>query len=473
MLRIISRTAILLAVIIGTSAAEADLLNYWTFDGNYEDSGTLDYTPTVNGTPTFGAAAPIAHSTGSLSLDPTNGIDYLRVGGNNDAISQGYESTFQGGFGISLWVQSDLAPAALAYNMAYAIDFGESHSDGVGIHLNKDHGNFDNGTLGAYVYERRLNGPDTMDATAWHHIVVTTSNESDNGDRMRMYIDGQKVATHHQTMGDLNQSHPLTIGRTAKSNDRAWDGQIDDVAIFSGQLNPRQVQLLASGEASPADLATMTSWDFRNDSFTASADPSATASAWSNNGRWRYMYAETDGQTGDLIGTGAPLDFTDMSRYNNHVWDDGNGNPSIRLGDFTVHPDDARAPVIAWESNFDGTIEYYYELIENNNSADADPGYQLFHWDESQDEMSLLAQVDVFADDPSTLNDWETLLGTLNVGIGDMLYMAIDGGQDHGNDRTRINAFIRQLPSVPEPSTFALGMLGILGLAWTGIRRRR
>ncbi len=471
-----------LAVLISVSAvsaARAELVNYWAFDDSHVDTGSFGYTATVNGSPTFGAAAPIAHSTGSLSLDPAGGYDYLRIGSTSgsDPINVEYEKIFASNFGISLWVQSDVAPSQLATDMAYALDFGAAHGDGVGIHLNKSHGSFTNGTLGGYVDSDRLNGPvitepATWDAP-WWHVAVTASEESDGGSRIRMYIDGQVVSTQHQTFGGLDKSKPLTIGRIAKDNNRGWDGQIDDLSIWTGQLNPRQIQLLAADEASPQELAAAPSWDFRNDHFTASTDPSATASEWRDDGRWRYMYAEIDG-AGDVTGTGAPGDFTDMSRFGGHTWDDGSGHPSVRTSDFTVHPDDSRAPVIAWESRFDGTIEYYFELIENNNNAVASPGYQLFHWDQSESLMALIDKVDVFTDDPSTNNDWETLLGTLTIGSGDLLYMAIDdGGNGHDNDRTRINASIRLLPqaAVPEPSSLVLCVLGLL--AFVGWRWRK
>ena len=52
-------------------------------------------------------------------------------------------------------------------------------------------------------------------------------------------------------------------------------------------------------------VADAPSWDFRNDQFTTSADPPATASAWRDGGRWRYMYADIDA-AGDVTGAGTP-----------------------------------------------------------------------------------------------------------------------------------------------------------------------
>ena len=76
-----------------------------------------------------------------------------------------------------------------------------------------------------------------------------------------------------------------------------------------------------------------------------------------------------------------------------------------------------------------------------------------------------------FADDPTTLNDWETLLGLQEVGTGDALYLVIDdGGNGNHNDRVRLNAYVRV---IPEPMTMLAVGMSVAGLGGYVRRRRR
>ena len=141
----------------------------------------------------------------------------------------------------------------------------------------------------------------------------------------------------------------------------------------------------------------------------------------------------------------------------------------------TVHPDDGEAPVVTWESDFTGPVEYSYILTENNNNAAASPGYQLFFWDDSASLLTLLAKDDLLGNAVGDLFASESVFGNQAVAPGDMLLMAIDdGGNGSGNDRTIVQAYITRSAGaevIPEPSTFLIWSLGLLGLAW--YRRRR
>ena len=460
----------LLALIVLSSlvtSARAELVSYWTFDNTFANTGTQPFSGTVVGDTTFNATAAVSHSTASLSVDGSG--DYFVVDGSIGPTSATdfYHDVFVADFAVSLWVKSDAPAANISDDQAYAIDYGETHGDGVGVHFNKNHGSFTNGTVGSYVDSDRHNGP--AGTTDWMHVVVTASEGSSGTSDINLYVDGEVVDHSTQSYGGLAKN-ALRIGSQAKSSDRFWDGLIDDVAVYDQHLNPREVQLLASGEMTPVEVASLTTWDFRREQITSGA---TAQGASHDGGSLSYRYVAIDG-SGDVTGTDIS-DFDLMGDFSGNTWTvAGSGHPSVRLSDFTAHAGGDEAPVIAWESEMEGRVEYFYSLIENNNSSAASPGVQLFFWDESEGLLSLLEKQDLFPDDPSTVNDHTTLLGEIDVEIGDFLLLAIDdGGNGNGNDRVRVDALIRDITTAPEPSALILCMFGLIGLAFRPRSRKR
>jgi len=213
-------------------------------------------------------------------------------------------------------------------------------------------------------------------------------------------------------------------------------------------------------------------WNFRRDLFDNSGGRTTAVGDWQNGARWVYMRAAIDAN-GDVIGSDAS-DFLVMDSFSGTDWRYGSGHPTVRLTRGTVHPDDGEAPVVAWESDFTGSVDYSYILTENNNNAAASPGYQLFFWDDSASLLTLLAKDDLLGTVPGDMFASESVFGSQDVAPGDMLLMAIDdGGNGNSHDRTIVQAYVtRSAAVIPEPSTFLIWSLGLLGLAAYARRRR-
>lgn len=75
----------------------------------------------------------------------------------------------------------------------------------------------------------------------WHHVAVTVDRNSSSGGRM--YVDGQLVYQFNPRSrdGNLNNSSPLTIGRVSDGQNNFFDGQIDEVTLYSRMLSANQI----------------------------------------------------------------------------------------------------------------------------------------------------------------------------------------------------------------------------------------
>ena len=83
-----------------------------------------------------------------------------------------------------------------------------------------------------------------MDNLSTHHIAVTYDNAGDR--KVRIYVDGNEASYDTQTAGTgtiiTDTSVPVSIGNRAVSLNRAYDGRIDEVAIFSRILTAPEIR---------------------------------------------------------------------------------------------------------------------------------------------------------------------------------------------------------------------------------------
>jgi hypothetical protein len=71
----------------------------------------------------------------------------------------------------------------------------------------------------------------------WHHYAATY-----DGSEMKIYIDGQEVASQTKTGALLNDNWPVVIGAHTGTGSRYFKGKLDDIAVISKALDQSEVQ---------------------------------------------------------------------------------------------------------------------------------------------------------------------------------------------------------------------------------------
>jgi len=453
-------TVMAVAVAIGLAAAlpcEATLLSYWGFDDTTDNLKADGPVAQLNGDAQY-STAQVKGGTHSLLLDGVS--DYAFVNAANGKAQ--IQDVIRNRFTVAMWARSDVPSSAVNNNgLAYMFDIGSSHGNGAGVFFNQSHGVSANDRIGAYYNSPGISSDVEGNADQWYHVALTG-----DGTTVRLYVDGVEKGSRSQSMS-LSTGQDFRIGAEAKSSNREWEGYIDEVSVWTQPLDATKVGQLMAGTLS---LNALPSWDFQFDAFVGGEEggPGAVG-PWKNDGRWRYMST--------TVAAGSPMtapgDFLDLTTYSGTDWIRSGGYPSCRVGTggtdgYTLHTEDNEFPALAWEANFDGDVEYYFDAERYRSATSAQ--YQLLHWDASGTTMNVLT--------PRTfLNMGSNLMeGTLTVGTGDILYLVIDdnnNGQD--NDRVQVNATIQTIPVnlVPEPMTMLAVGLSVAGLGGYVRKRRR
>ncbi len=73
----------------------------------------------------------------------------------------------------------------------------------------------------------------------WHHVVATSGPSG-----TRLYIDGLLTSSSNNTVNLTNSNNPLFIGNNPDADNRQWNGQIDDLALWHRVLNADEVALI-------------------------------------------------------------------------------------------------------------------------------------------------------------------------------------------------------------------------------------
>jgi hypothetical protein len=113
--------------------------------------------------------------------------------------------------------------------------------------------------LGGFGNQRTMftNTSLTFTTGVWYHLAfVYNEAESDNADKMKVYING--VLQVNQSAGNaINYINPSTasfeIGKLGSYTTNEFNGNIDEVAIFTSALSPTDISTIATA---PSDLST-------------------------------------------------------------------------------------------------------------------------------------------------------------------------------------------------------------------------
>jgi len=203
--------------------AKADLVCWWRFDGNADDSSGNESHGTENGGPTY----PAGYEGQAIVLD-----------GNDDYVEYDFAEETWSACTIALWVKTD----TLGQDLYSGIFNNNSSGDDFQFHVD-----------GADNYEYRggenaVFGPVT---TNWVHLAATC-----DGSDTTLYYNGGVVAT----VAAADTAFGRYAVGTNRSTGNYFAGTVDDVRVYNHVLSASEIQSLAPGEAtltSPDDGAIL------------------------------------------------------------------------------------------------------------------------------------------------------------------------------------------------------------------------
>ena len=213
---------------MGVASADigTDLLNYWDFEGNFEDTAgkALGTGSSKNDTGTPAAAANVTITPGGplgrfVKLNRSN----IRVPNSDDVIAAGESLTISAWFRVNTFNSSWQALIA--------------HGEGSDYRIARQ-GDSQNMSYAGGTGD--IGGPPNVTDTEWHHVVAI----SEAAVSTRLWVDGELVATGGAPNLTNNGAANLQIGGNPNAGGRDWDGDVDDVAMWSRALTDDEITSL-------------------------------------------------------------------------------------------------------------------------------------------------------------------------------------------------------------------------------------
>ena len=217
-------------------------IGYWNFDGNVNDSSGHGHSGNLNGA-AFSPEAPAQLGGGqSLSFDGSN--DYVSV--QIDVSETAYTASF--------WFRAESSGRGL-----FAVVDNDLGAGGHDRHVYLNGGN-----IATRVWSNETissSGRNYADNN-WHHLAHVVGPGG-----QKIYVDGELVRSGSRSTSDFDWQRHINIGFSNDASNQYFDGNIDDVAVWSVALTADHVRSLAEG-ASPmalGGLSTFAETDIEND----------------------------------------------------------------------------------------------------------------------------------------------------------------------------------------------------------------
>jgi hypothetical protein len=198
----------------------------------------------TDGSPTSNCVPNGARQPGKIG----SALDFCKTA-SYGSLPNGIVSSLNGDWSISTWIK----PAALS-NWSRVLDFGTGQNVNMFLTLNAGGAGprFAITNSGAGAEQRLTYGGQNFPLNQWSNVVVTVS-----GTTGTMYLNGVVVATNNNmtlkpsALGNTNRNY---LGKSQYS-DPAYDGAIDDLAIYNRALSAAEVAALAGGQAAAGNVA--------------------------------------------------------------------------------------------------------------------------------------------------------------------------------------------------------------------------
>ena len=290
--------------VLGSSSGGHTLVAHYTFDDpnnlGTDSSGNGYYYNAGGGQNGGGAQATNDAEAGGGAIDFfRNDSDYLSAGyqGWSPSTPAGILSALQGSFSVSVWVKTTASignQGDYAYNGSAIIsaDVGGLANDAIPIALTGGEVAFNTGG----AEDDTLNSIGTVNDGSYHHIVVTRDQTTGN---KTIYIDGVLDSTGSGTTNLLNDPTSVVIGAIDDAGNPTlggsafyggFDGNMDDLQIYSGVLNPTEVTSLFNNPGTTAPNVSA-------DDFNAALN--TTGLTWTTGGDANWFVETTNTYNGD------------------------------------------------------------------------------------------------------------------------------------------------------------------------------
>ena len=210
------------------------LVENWALDGNYSAAVTPAHVGAQTGSGTF-----VAGKLGqAIDLESSSGTQsFITIGGPES------DFDFSGGsMSLSIWYDAE----DLYVNWQALVGKGE----GGNWRLARNSGSTSN-----IKYD--LIGPTVnakLNVAGWHHMVLTV----DDPAGVTIYVDGVVAGSNSTNPNTGNNAKQMQIGGNPDAGGRAWDGLIDDVAIWDRALTAGEVSLIWN-DGDGASIGSLTS----------------------------------------------------------------------------------------------------------------------------------------------------------------------------------------------------------------------
>ncbi len=261
-------------VVLAAANGGTNLLRYYRLD---ETSGTAAYD--IGGTAQTGTShgSPIQGVAGALSGDSDTCYTFASASSQYVSLPTSGLSTGNGAFSIAAWIKFATNPSANAVIAAFGSDATKSRAM---LYLTPS------GTLALDVYGTGTGTGAALATGIWHFVVGTY-----DGTTLRAYVDGAAYGGS-ATPGTLSLgSGYATIG-SDNGTQWYWNGQLDEVCLYSQALSAAQIATLYAAGSSGASGTVASAMGVPAGATVAFGSP-----AWGAIQTWQVRFRYVSGLT--------------------------------------------------------------------------------------------------------------------------------------------------------------------------------
>lgn len=313
-----------------TAAEPAVARHLWNFEN--EDARYADQIGTVHGSVSGATTITISpgHEVGGSAMKTVASItganDFVALNGD----APGFFEPGTGAFSMSLWFRM---PTATTNNRGI-FDFSGNSQDGPQMLLTAANSlNFRVDGSGAYNLVAMIPSS-TVEDDQWHFVVAVYDPALETG-TLKVYLDGatatataSRGTTPATTVNSPSACWLGTFNYGGVTQSNGTDGDLDDLAYYSGALTEQQIGQLLAGTLKPGDLApppqppviTLTSYQRDADSGTSTiawlSETETEYTVWgsTNLKDWTEVTVST------VIGTGGEVQFEHTPPANTPIY---------------------------------------------------------------------------------------------------------------------------------------------------------